>query len=894
MKKRIALITLLACILTTQSFSSDFTLEELNELRSLGLISEQDYKDLVMELENQGVVPLDYYKLKINDVDITREYEVIGEKGKLYFQLEKFFEGIGFTNYYPKNNEVLIYLGDSLEKIRIIYSKNKVTRNDKEIEFEGDYPRAIRRNGKIYVEKEVFKTLFLSRLNEDTVRQELDMVTSFTPPSVINKLLDVSSDIVNRKKLEEKELVFGGKRNLFDLGYVNFTAGLDWNKAPEKSGFERTWSSDLSYQGGFLYGELQFDYDVKEDELSNINLRYDQIVKGHTLDISRTDLTSEGTTSYRFYKDKSYYNDGTQIIITERVPIGSRVELIYMGTTIAVEDERNGKVEFNGPQIRADKTYQMKIYYPDGKIDMKEIKTIEDHNKQNKGEIEYDISIDEQKGDLNGYNTSANFFYGVTSELTLGGGFQRNLSKNYGNQEPKGNLKLDKWSKDTEDSLNAEVIYGSTYNGYSYTLSMDTEFSLDDYYDGTGMLSDKYSFGYMGELRKDNWRFNFSGESYGSYDDIEKAKEFSFTYNFPIGIDLDYTESISYSRTKGREKTKSIGLNADYSYKGYKDILIGASMDLDIEDSANNTYNLNFYFPQYKGINGKIQNSWTNNGEDYEVSINLYNNNYKGFIDFSTDISYSNVDKAKIGITFSMKIDDWFTFESSADKEGNRNMNVGVDRIIDLKNPTKKVTNMDVSRANIITFIDRNDNDIFDEGEEPIGGVEVTIGSEKVITNDKGRATISELSNGIEYDLNPTIRKPSYTLGRNKIKVLSTFSSEVDVHIPIKPMMNIVGYIDLDKSLRLKPEEVEEFYSNIIIQILDQAGKEVNIAAPDNMGYFDMSELYPDIYTLKVYYVGDKYEIEALNKQLEVYNDGNTFDFEVNLKVTDEDIDINE
>ena len=892
--KRIKLLALLVCILSTLTFSSDFTLEELEELRDLGLISEQDYKDLSLELENQGVSDKELYRLEINGEEVTKEFEVIGDKGKQYFELERFFQGIGFTNYYPKKNELVIYLGDSLEEVKINYPKNKVYMNGEELTIEGDYPKAIQKNEKIYVEKEVFKKIFLNDLKEEAGSQELKMGLAFTPPSAIGRLLDLSSDVINRKKLEEKELIFTGKRKLFDLGYVNLNAGLDWNKGPEESGYTREWNSSLSYQGGLLFGELQFDYDMKEDEFSGINLRYDEIIKGHTLEVSRTDLTAEGTMSYKFYKEKGFYtDDGNQIVITERVPVGSRVELIYMGSTIAIQDEENGRVEFSGPQIRSDKEYQLKIYYPAGTIIMKDIKTTEDYNKQSKGEIEYDISVDEQKGELSGYDTNANFFYGVTDKLTLGFGYKRVLAKNYGNFTGT-DMTNEEWKKDFSNSITTEAIYGSTINGYSYTLSFNTEQSLDDYYDGSGDLSEKNSYGVEAELRKDKWTLNYNEERYGSYDDTKKEQEYSIKYELPLGIDVEYGESKTYSRENGVEKKRTFSVNADYSYKGFKDILFGASADFDIEDSKNNTYSLNMYFPQFRGINGKIENTWTNNGKDYEVTMNLYNNNYKGFIDFSTDVSYSNVDKAKIGITFSMKVDDWLQFDSSADREGNRQMSIGVDRIIDLKAPLKKVTNMDVSRANIVTFIDGNDNDIFDEGEEPISGVEVTIGSNKVITDEKGKATISELSNGIEYDLNPTIRKPSYTMGRNKIKVLSRFSSEVDVHIPIKPMMNLVGYIELDKTLGIQPEAREEFYSNIIIQILDQDGKEVDIAAPDNLGYFDMSELYPDIYTLKVYYMGSDYNIKALNKELKIFNENGSFDFEVNLKVTDEDIRVKE
>jgi hypothetical protein len=218
---------------------------------------------------------------------------------------------------------------------------------------------------------------------------------------------------------------------------------------------------------------------------------------------------------------------------------------------------------------------------------------------------------------------------------------------------------------------------------------------------------------------------------------------------------------------------------------------------------------------------------------------------------------------------------------------------VGFDRIIDLKNPTLEVDNMDVSRAEIITFVDNNNNNMYDKGEPRVEGVEVKLGTHRVVTDKNGEANLYNLSNGIIYELQPTIKKPSYTMGNNIIKLQSNFSSDVDVLIPIKPMMNLAGYVNLDETLGIKENERDEFYSNIIIQILDMKGKEIDLASPDNTGYFDISGLFPEEYLIKVYYIGDNYNILNLNEKIVLkYDEDNGFDFDIQFNITNEQIEM--
>ena len=444
-------------------------------------------------------------------------------------------------------------------------------------------------------------------------------------------------------------------------------------------------------------------------------------------------------------------------------------------------------------------------------------------------------------------------------------------------------------------TVNTELTYGDTLNGYSYTLQLNGERTLDHYYDDSFRnLEDRNQWGYLAEVTKNKWRTKFEQTKYAEYYDEKEDNNFEVSYDVTDSLRLDYSYSSTkyrtdeFGETKSKDKSSSIGVSYDKTIGG---ILIGSSIDLDLEDSKNNEYSINAYYSGFKSFTTRLENTWTNNGEDYEVSLNLYNNNLGGFLDVSAEVRYSNIEKETFGLTFSMTLDSWFKFDIDGDEHGNNNVRVGFDRIIDLKNPKLEVDNMDVSRAKIITFVDQNNNNMYDKGEPRVEGVEVKLGTHRVVTDKNGEANLYNLSNGIIYELQPTIKKPSYTMGNNVIKLQSNFSS--DVLIPIKPMMNLTGYVNLDETLGIKENERDEFYSNIIIQILDMKGKEIDLASPDNTGYFDISGLFPEEYLIKVYYIGDNYNILNLNEKIVLkYDEDNGFDFDIQFNITNEQIEM--
>lgn len=228
-----------------------------------------------------------------------------------------------------------------------------------------------------------------------------------------------------------------------------------------------------------------------------------------------------------------------------------------------------------------------------------------------------------------------------------------------------------------------------------------------------------------------------------------------------------------------------------------------------------------------------------------------------------------------------MKLNDWFTYEGNFDKLGNQKHKVGVDKIFDLKHPLEKVETLDSCRVKIITFIDLNDNNICDEDEPRIDNVKVKVGGKEVLTDKRGEGMLYGIPNHIVYDLNPTIRKPSFVLGNNKIKIRGTTSSTLVAYIPVKPLLTLTGIVNVDSSLNKTLNEKIAMFGEILIKVKDISGKVLDMAIPDETGIFEISGLLPKKYYLEIIYTGidknfEKYE-EIIQLSYFDKTDGNMF-----------------
>lgn len=855
-------------LISSLAFGNDVDLDNLEKLREKNLISQEDY--MILKSEITGSNEEIFYTLKVNGTERDNFYPIIEKNSKRYFNVDAFLNSIGISNYYEKDSNIMkLTLGENFRKVEINPKNNSITENGKAITTDANSLFVM--NNNIFLTEEIFTKLFTYNLRVDEESSKISISLNFSAPDEIIRRLDLRAEALENQRKNGK-LHYESERKLFELGYVRVQANKTFTKNDGEKSYKNSWDGNLEYQGGLLYGQLQANYDMKEHELKTVRLEYNEIWKEHTLQIENSPAGKDDRVwAFSFFKDKSYYTDGKSVVIRESVPIGSRAELKYMGSSIGIKNEEDGVVIFDNPIITTDRTYTLILYTPDGEIYEKTIRTVEDFDLQNKGDVQYNIDFRED-AETSKYTNNISAFYGVSDKLTLGAGYSRGIENINGKYEY------------TQDGT-ANIVYGDTYNGLSYVLRLNFEKSFDDYVTATRKYEDKYRYGGLTQLSYDKWKYTFETNKNGRFYDDEKDVSHEIQYDLNENIRLRYDYSKTFNYKDKDKKDMNYGITID---KSIGKVLLSAEYDKAIY--GEDEYSISAYYTTRNNISTRWENRWTNDGKDFETILSIYNNNFKGFLDYSFEVGYSEEYKEKATFRFSMRIADWFNIDSDFDKKGNRTHKVGVDKIIDLKNPMVKVDSMDNSRVKVLTFIDDNNNNIWDENEKVIEGVEVTLGNKTVTTDENGEGMFYGISNGIIHNLKPTIKKPSFTLGDNKVTVRGNFASTIEAHIPIKPMLNLTGKIHIDKSMNLSDVEKEELYQDLLVEIKDMNGKSIELSVPDNTGSFDVSGLYPDRYMVEITYLGTKYDLKKVSEILKLAYLDDDFDNNVDFSLTKDKI----
>lgn len=817
-------------------FSQEFTMEELNELKRLNMISQEDYEIFLNELV--GVKERDhFYKLKINNSQVTNTYPVIFQKDKYYLPIFSFFRFINFKNYSIKKGVLNFTLGTQLKKVKIELDSKDII-HEKE-----DY----------FIESNLFKKLLLEELYISNEIYQISMATNFeTDEKIKTYLNNVQERIIQEKN--SKELIYTDKRDLFELGYTKFNLQGNFNKDKHQKKFEKNWSGSVEYQGPLLYGEFTGTYDLKESELGNLRLYYPEIYKGHSFDIENN---SNREWRFVFKKEKGFYNKGKNYIISEKVPIGSKVELLYMGFPIDIKDEVDGTVTFDNSEIKEDRKYTLKVYPINGNIYTIEINTASYYYQQNKDEIEYDINIQEDS-EINRYLVDGNIYYGLTNNLTLGAGYSFLPEENQ--------------DKKIEDIhfFKGSGVYTNYILTFPYTVVLGGE---------TSMKKDRYSFDFSYQIDIKDFGFTYDRDEYGEYFNKKIEDTYSISYNPFNFIQLSYDWSDTSYHNGENENSESANLNLNTNFK---DLLITFDYSKYLDNKDN--YKVNFYYNGLKNFNVQLNNYWTEGGEEVEHILKLSNKNIFNILDYSFEMGYSEKYKEKFTFRFTIDYDNWFRGDFNINENGNQMYSMGINRVVDLKNIRKPLESMDSSRVHVTTFLDKNNDGIKNENEEPVEYVKVKIGSQEINTDKDGKATFFGVPNEISYDVKTTIRNPSLTSGNTKVKVLGKQVGSIYVDIPIKPMVIIKGIFKIDDKLNLNKNEKISIFENTLIKVIDKKGETIEYVSPELDGTFEVHGLLAEDYILSIEYIGlDNKSREILRRVKLGYYDDKVNQFIIHL-----------
>lgn len=861
MHKYLLIFLLITCF-TKGYGEDDISIEQLNSLRKNGMITQEDYNillaDLTGTLENEEL-----YKLNVNGVLIDDKFKVLIKGDKVYLPIFRFLELLGFFNLKHRDDETVASLNDGLTVVLNTKNNTISLPNNKEFnkKVANEKKYIFQENNEYFLRSDIFKDIFLNYLSIETNSTTIRMNLAFNTPEEASILFKLRQEDI-KKELEQNNLIYMNKRKFFELGNARIQLYQNIDKQMGEKKYKYDWEGSLEYQGAFLYGNLTTSYDFEKKQVGDIEIEYEDIIKDHNLKVGEYQVNNSREFGFSLRKDKGYFELGRRFIISENVPIGSKVELLYMGYPIEVKEAKNGKVTFDNSLIRSDRSYQLKIYAPNGDIETRYINTAQNYNQQNKGEIEYDIFFREDYNSKK-YRWDTRAYYGLTNELTIGLGNKRTPEKI--NDEYK-----------FLDEGRVELTYSNQIynNAYPIILKVGNDRTFTNGEDSNNKkYGERYKYDGLAQISIANWMLKIESEEYGKFYKEKSKNRYELEYggfnNFTFGYEYE-VKNFRNNRKEDENKYKI------YYDKGLTSNLL-LSSEVKISDKNDEEYRLDLFYTGFKNFNLNWKNTWKKSISNYETELEMYSNDFYGMIDYSFSIKYSEQFKERAVFSFTLDYDNFLKITGSAGQMGGRNLKAGIDKVVDLENLTASMDNINSSRVKVISFIDGNDNNIFDKGETRVDNVEVTIGNQGLITNENGEAVFYGVPNNILMNLQPKIRKPSYSLGNNIIKVKGIAASTIEAYIPVKPMITLNGSVELDKNLKLSSEEIQTLYSEILIKVKDIRGNEIELTMPDETGNFMVSGIFPDKYFLEIKYVGDEFDLPELKESLElVYMDNSS------------------
>lgn len=874
---RNTLILLGLIISFSSAYSQDYTKEELDKLRKDNLITQEVYEILLSELGLGSYYDEDVYSLSINGEKISKDYKVMLLGGEKYFPILEFIELLKIKNYQLSDKLLVIEIGENLKRIEIDFVNKEVRVENKKISL--NFLNDIKKEGKeIFIKEDIFKKLFLNELIVDDNYSKISMSLNFNAPEIVEMLRKKTEiELKNEEEKEEKKLIYTNNKKLIELGNLRVNTYVEYEKDDKTKESETDYVGEFEYQGSLLYGEITTGYDTKINDFTSTYLTYrDILAKDYELKVGSYYVDKEKREwGLSLEKNRGYFKSGRNYVIEYDVPIGSKVELLYYGIPIAIEDAVNGKVRFENSKIEEDRTYTLRITEPSGKIDLVEIKTSPIYNIQNKGEFEYDLDIRE---DYNSKKIRGNgsIFYGITEKLTLGTSFDRSILETTNKYKylDKGRI---------------ELTYNNYfYEKYPYVLKGGIDKILTSGIDESGYsYSDRYTNDILFQVDINDLTLITSNKKYGKYYSEENEYNLNLVYDVSESLRLEYDYTSTQYRRENRNEYYNLGV-IEYNYNLGKFLF---SNGVGISDNKDENYlNFDIYIGSWFSNTISLENKWIGKDMEYEGKLNLYNGDLFSGFDYNFSVEYSEKERERLTFEFELDLENIFNFEMDFGNKGSRRYKAGIDTVIDLRNITeaksikdiKFLESIDSTNVKAITFVDENGNNVYDVGEELLKNVEVKIAGERKNTDKNGEVYFYGIPSNTEIQVETLIRRPSYTLGNTTINIQSKGTGSVTVYIPIKPMMTLQGILDLDKGLNLSAEEKRDLYDNIIIQVKDKKGRVIESTLADENGEFIVSGLFTEEYLIEAEYVGTKFKIKGMKENIKLaYNKNSIQDIRI-------------
>lgn len=713
--------------------------------------------------------------------------------------------------------------------------------------------------------KDLQQYFYISSYQWDEERYILTLFPDFkTPREYSLQLNNQRTRLAMAKKeqeLEEKGDYIFEEKQLLAPGMLKFI----YNNTNIE---ENDYSFDIDYGTELLYGEFEVTQRIyPETKLDYIRLRYREVFGEYYLTFGdfylESDSIFDGERNLRgiSFSKSEYY--GTRVdnrtIIEGEAQNASVVELYRNGNLEDFELPTENRFRFVPLNLSSSDNYTIKIYYRDGRVEVKDINILGNQNVLSKGENDFVIQAGEGNNDKKNQYL-AKYKYGLTQNLTttIGTSFLEN-----------------------EKGVKYDVLEG----GLTYRFGLEKYPTLVS---GTILEElNSESLGFKGVLEQ---KLPLDSNLTIRYEDYNKEISDRLRKDYSYNIDLSksfkrFTGSLGYfNNTYETEDLYQIYLNLDYNIS--RNFRMSLSNEY-YEYSSTNEITYNGYGSQiklnYNGIKGiaTILEGKINYQEDKmtddEIKLSLVKSpSESGFfknIDTAFEVGYSKEKGTFFEMRFTYLFDNNIYIEFPDIKTDNKETIIGgrIEKTVYLGNPLLPINNNNVTDGWVEgkVFVDENANGVMDENESVYEGAEVTTSGGTSIVKENGKYIIGNITGGELHsmDVNRESIDPMLIQGKEIIKYKGAISSGVKVDIPLVPVSMISGYIESDTSID------EKRYGGLIANldvVLKKGDEEIKKSVTEIDGYYFFEDILPGEYTVEIIPNSRRYKGEFDKKELKV------------------------
>ncbi|MBC2855541.1 hypothetical protein H3N56_03400 [Cetobacterium sp. 2A] len=643
----------------------------------------------------------------------------------------------------------------------------------------------------------------------------------------------------NQKGSNEEYVDVIGEKKLISPGILKFEYS-NWDLRSSEYNF------GIEYGTQLFYGDFKISQNIEPDlELDYVTLEYDNFLKdGNSLVFGDSYISADG-----FYDiDRSIrgvsiskndifsFRKNNETVISGQV-FGANLVELFQGQNLIDYKRLNGsnKFEFIVTNISNFNNYTVKIYYDDGRIEVREVGILSSNRLLSKGESDYSLQVG-QSIDAKKLQQYYNYSYGLLNDLTLGTAYVSGVNEDgeKTNSFEFGGIYRTPL-KVIPTVIEGKIVQSLDSNNISYLTNINQRFLQTTLF----LEYQQFSGSFV------------ESEGYDKYWNVNLSRGFG-NLTVSLGnereiLEEDYTDT-SY---------------LDLEYNGFRNFGLYMYNDFETPKGEAGEYDLGFKV-SYSGFedfytilesdhnfdeDNKIENSYS-----IRVTRKVRRDSKFSNIDFGFNLNYSDSEKFYFGIDFTWYLDSDLIYVETPFNMDDNELRPGlkVEKSILLEKPFSNINtkNMDDIWVEGVVFLDKNGNGIKDEDEDALPEIEIRIGTESRFTDRAGKYIIGNLSSSSIHvlEVNGETLDAMMRPEKDRVVLKGASSSGMVIDIPISPISVITGEI---KGEGFKESDFFKLLGKTEIHLIKD-GTVLKRIYPEFDGYYYIEDVAPGTYTVKI------------------------------------------